>query len=97
VKSSAQAWTQKGLSIRGGEDQDGPGLRLRGAKGKAVMTNQTHADRVARSLRRLGLELRRTGRTFEVIDRAGKPTPGSATGSLTEIERWISEHIRPRE
>ena len=56
----------------------------------------THADRIARSLKRLGFRMTRVGRSFTVIDSAGELAPGSATGmSLTEIEKWIGEFIRP--
>ena len=57
----------------------------------------THADRVARSLKRLGFRLTRIGRSFTIIDNTGGPATGSKTGmSLAEVERWISEHIKPR-
>jgi hypothetical protein len=56
---------------------------------------QTHADRVARSLRRLGLQLSRTGRTFRVIDKAGAIVVGSEPAmTLQEIESWIGEYIK---
>jgi hypothetical protein len=55
----------------------------------------THADRVARSLKRLGLRMTRAGRSFTIIDNAGGPAAGSKSGmSLTEIEIWIGEHIK---
>jgi hypothetical protein len=57
----------------------------------------TQADRVARSLKRLGFRMTRIGRTFTIIDNAGDPAPASKTGmSLAEIELWIGEHIKPR-
>ena len=57
----------------------------------------TQADRVARSLKRLGFRLTRIGRSFTIIDSTGGPATGSKTGmSLAEVERWISEHIKPR-
>jgi hypothetical protein len=56
---------------------------------------QTHADRVARSLKRLGFQLRRTGRTFRVLDKAGAVAVGSGPAmTLQEIERWIGDHIK---
>ncbi|HEY7086048.1 MAG TPA: hypothetical protein VH519_14660 [Hyphomicrobiaceae bacterium] len=60
-------------------------------------TPTTQADRVARSLKRLGFRMTRVGRSFSIIDDAGSPAAGSKTGmSLAEIERWIGEHIKPR-
>jgi hypothetical protein len=57
----------------------------------------TQADRVARSLKRLGFQLTRIGRSFTVVDGAGALATGSKTGlTLAEIERWIGEHIKPR-
>ena len=57
----------------------------------------TQADRVARSLKRLGFRLTRIGRTFTIVDNAGEPATGTKTGmTLAEIERWISEHIKPK-
>ena len=56
----------------------------------------TRADRSARSLRRFGFHLNRTGRTFRVIDKAGALAVNStAAMTLEEIERWIGEHIKP--
>jgi hypothetical protein len=55
----------------------------------------TQADRVARSLKRLGFRMTRVGRSFTIIDNAGEPAAGGKTGmSLAEIELWIGEHIR---
>jgi hypothetical protein len=60
------------------------------------MTQQTQADRVARSLKRLGFQLSRSGRTFSVIDSSGVPAVNSKPAmSLAEIETWIGEHIKP--
>ena len=57
----------------------------------------TQADRVARSLKRLGFRLNRIGRSFTIIDNTGEPATGSKTGmSLAEIEGWIGEHIKLR-
>ena len=56
---------------------------------------QTQADRVARSLKRLGFRMTRVGRTFTIVDSAGELAPGSkARMSLAEIERWIGEYIK---
>jgi len=58
----------------------------------------TQADRVARSLKRLGFRLTRVGRTFTIVDSAGELAPGTKTGMpLAEIELWIGEHIKPRQ
>lgn len=60
------------------------------------MMQQTQADRVARSLKRLGFQLSRSGRTFKVVDGAGALVAGSGLAmKLEEIERWIGEHIKP--
>ena len=57
----------------------------------------TQADRVARSLRRLGFGLTRVGRSFSIIDSTGELAANSETKmSLAEIERWIGEHIKPK-
>ena len=57
----------------------------------------TQADRVARSLKRLGFQLTRIGRSFTVVDCAGALATGSKTGmTLAEIEHWIGEHIKPK-
>ena len=56
----------------------------------------THADRVARSLKRLGFRLSRTGRTFRIMDTGGALAINSKLAmSLAEIEVWIGEFIRP--
>ena len=39
----------------------------------------TQADRVARSLKRLGFRLTRIGRSFTIIDNTGGPATGSKT------------------
>ena len=58
----------------------------------------TQADRVARSLKRLGFRMTRIGRTFTIVDNAGELAAGTKTGmTLAEIERWIGEHIRRRQ
>ena len=60
-------------------------------------TPTTQADRVGRSLKRLGFQMARVGPSFTIIDNAGEPAAGSKTGmSLAEIERWIGEYIRRR-
>ena len=57
----------------------------------------TQADRVARSLKRLGFRMTRIGRTFTIVDNAGELAAGTKTGmTLAEIERWIGEYIRRR-
>ena len=62
---------------------------------KAMTIPQTHADRVARSLRRLGFRMTRVGRTFTVIGDDGNIAPGSSAAmSLGEIEAWIGERIK---
>jgi hypothetical protein len=57
----------------------------------------TQADRVARSLKRLGFRMTRIGRSFTIIDNTGEPATGSKTGmTLAEIEHWIGEHIKSK-
>jgi hypothetical protein len=59
-------------------------------------TPTTHADRIARSLKRLGFRMSRTGRTFRVTDSAGELAINSKPAmSLAEIEHWIGDFIRP--
>jgi hypothetical protein len=61
-----------------------------------VASQQTQADRVERSLRRLGFRLSRTGRTFKIIDTVGELAVNSKPAmTLAEIESWIGEHIKP--
>jgi hypothetical protein len=56
----------------------------------------TRADRIARSLKRLGFHLSRTGRTFRITDNAGMAAINSSSAmSLEEIEGWIAEFIKP--
>jgi len=60
-------------------------------------TPTTQADRVSRSLKRLGFRLTRIGRTFTIVDNVRDPATGTKTGmTLAEIERWIGEYIRRR-
>jgi hypothetical protein len=60
-------------------------------------TPTTQADRVSRSLKRLGFRMTRHGRYFTIIDSAGGLAPASKTGmSLAEVECWIGEHIKPQ-
>jgi hypothetical protein len=57
----------------------------------------THADRVARSLKRLGFRMTRVGRSFSIIDATGELAVGSKPAmTLQEIEVWIGQHIKPR-
>jgi hypothetical protein len=61
-----------------------------------MASQQTRADCVARSLKRLGFGLSRTGRTFMVIDSGGALAVNSTPAmTLEEIEGWIGEHIKP--
>jgi hypothetical protein len=60
-------------------------------------TPPTQADRVSRSLKRLGLRMTRHGRYFTIIDSAGGLAPASRTGmSLAEVEYWMGKHIKLR-
>jgi hypothetical protein len=61
-----------------------------------VASRLTHADRIERSLKRLGFRLSRTGRTFRIMDIAGALAVNSKPAmSLTDIEVWIGGFIRP--
>ena len=60
-----------------------------------MASQQTQADRVARSPKRLGFQLSRTGRTFKVIDKAGELAIGSRPAmTLAKIDRWIGDLIK---
>jgi hypothetical protein len=62
-----------------------------------VASQLTHADRIERSLKRLGFRLSRTGRTFTIMDTSGTLAIYSKPAmSLAEIEVWIGEFIRPK-
>jgi hypothetical protein len=62
-----------------------------------MASQQTQADRIARSLKRLGFGLSRSGRTFRIVDDAGELAIGSRpVMTLEEIEKWISDHIKPK-
>ena len=55
-----------------------------------------HADRIERSLKRLGFRLSRAGRTFRIMDSGGALAVNSKPAmSLAEIEVWIVDFIRP--
>ena len=60
------------------------------SEGPSVMASQqTRADRIDRSLKRLGFHLSRTRRTFRITDNAGALAVNStAAMTLEEIERW---------
>jgi hypothetical protein len=61
-----------------------------------VASQQTQADRIERSLRRLGFRLNRTGRTFKIIDTVGELAVNSRPAmTLAEIEGWIGDYIKP--
>ena len=54
--------------------------------------------RIERSLKRLGFQLGKgRGRAFKVIATGGGMAP-NATDNMTldQIERWISDHIKPK-
>jgi len=73
-----------------------PAIDITDAGGGVMATTPTtHADRIQRSLRRLGFRLFRTGRTFKIMDTAGELAVDSKRGmTLAEIESWISAHIK---
>jgi hypothetical protein len=54
-------------------------------------------DRIERSLKRLGFQLAKgRGRAFKITAAGGSAVP-SATDAMTleQVERWISDHIKP--
>jgi hypothetical protein len=61
-------------------------------------TPTTQADRVSRSLKRLGFRMTRHDRYFTIVDGAGERAPASKVGmSLAEVEHWIGEHVKRRQ
>ena len=55
----------------------------------------TQADRIGRSLKRLGFQLSRKGRSFRIADEAGRVATGSAPAmTLNEVELWIGNHVK---
>jgi hypothetical protein len=61
-----------------------------------MASQRTHADRIARSLKRLGFRLSRTGRTFRIINARCEPAIGSQTAmSMGDVEIWIANFIKP--
>jgi hypothetical protein len=61
-----------------------------------MAVQQTQADRLERSLRRLGFRLSRCGRTFRIINARGEPAIGSqAAMSMGDVEIWIANFIKP--
>jgi hypothetical protein len=74
----------------------GTGRRIDRKAEKLMASQQTQADRLERSLRRLGLRLSRTGRTFRIINARGRPAIGSqAAMSMGDVEIWIANFIKP--
>jgi hypothetical protein len=58
--------------------------------------DQSRVDRLSRTLKRLGFQLGRKGRSFRVVDSAGKLAVDSkAAMSISEVEIWIANHIKP--
>ena len=45
----------------------------------------TQADRVARSLKRLGFRLTRIGRTFTIVDNAGDLVTGTTAARIVRV------------
>jgi hypothetical protein len=59
--------------------------------------DQSRVDRLSRTLKRLGFQLGRTGRTFRIFDSEGRLAVDSkAAMSVTEVENWIANYIKPR-
>jgi hypothetical protein len=58
--------------------------------------DQSRVDRLSRTLRRLGFQLGRTGRSFRIFDSEGKLAEGSKGAlSVSEVENWIANYIKP--
>jgi hypothetical protein len=56
---------------------------------------QARADRIARSLKRLGFRVK-VGRAFKISDGdGGAAVDGTQAMTLAEIERWIGDYIKP--
>jgi hypothetical protein len=55
-------------------------------------------DRIGRSLKRLGFQLARgRGKAFKISAVGGGAVPNSTDDmTLDQIERWISNHIKPK-
>ena len=55
-------------------------------------------DRIVRSLKRLGFQLTKgRGKAFKITAVGGGPAPNATdTMTLNQVERWISEHIKPK-
>jgi hypothetical protein len=59
--------------------------------------DQSRVDRLSRTLKRLGFQLGRTGRSFRIFDSEGNLADGSKGAmSVTEVENWIANYIKPR-
>jgi hypothetical protein len=57
---------------------------------------QARADRIARSLKRLGFRLVKVGRAFKISDGdGGAAVGGTQAMTLAEVERWIGDYIKP--
>ena len=55
-------------------------------------------DRIRRSLKRLGFQLAKgCGKTYKITAIGGGAAPNAADAmTLDQVERWISDHIKPR-
>ena len=57
-----------------------------------------HQARIERSLKRLGFQLGKgRGKAFKIAAAGGGVAPNATdTMTLDQIERWISNHIKPK-
>jgi hypothetical protein len=57
-----------------------------------------HQARIERSLKRLGFQLGKgRGKAFKIAAAGGGGVPNATdTMTLDQIERWISNHIKPK-
>ena len=59
--------------------------------------DQSRVDRLSSILKRLGFQLGRTARSFRIFDSEGNLADGGkAAMSVTEVENWIANYIKPR-
>ena len=54
-------------------------------------------DRIERSLKRLGFQLAKgRGKAFKITAASGMAEPSASDAmTLEQVERWISDHIKP--
>ena len=60
-------------------------------------THERKTDRIERSLKRLGFQLAKgRGKAFKITAASGMAEPSASDAmTLKQVERWISDHIKP--